>query len=200
MTARFLANAQDQATNIKCWTDFVKTANTQSQWLYMLIDAAHDCRILPALENSKHARCCLFNEEQVSRAVKNVSPFLIKIKSIDDFMMWCLQEGLHRHWMIFFTSPEVHVSELKLHFKRFSLAYSPDGRRYFFRYYDPRVLPVFLASSDLRERTDFFRRCTKIWVPQISSSGCIQFLQLDATGATQILDNPLQTFATRELQ
>ncbi|MET0357765.1 MAG: DUF4123 domain-containing protein [Cellvibrio sp.] len=176
------------AANSVHWAHyFLQTASDESQWLYMLIDAAHDARIFPALEKSWHTRACLFSEDQVSSAIKSAAPFLVKIKKIDEFMVWCMQEGFNKHWMIFFTSPEIHVSEIKLHFKRFSQAYGPDGKQYFFRYYDPRVLPIFLAAAGGRDRTDFFRRCKLVWIPQVCSDGSVQVLKLDASCSPQVV-------------
>lgn len=190
MNIRCQSDTGDPAIAANIWAEFLESANDGGQWLYMLIDAAQDSRIFPELEKSLHTRACLFAEEHVSSELKAVSPFIVKIKKIDAFVMWCLLEGLHRHWMIFCTSPEIHVSELKLHFKRFSLVGAPDGKQFLFRYYDPRVLPVFLASSDQSDRSEFFRRCKKIWVPQVSSAGAIQFLELDVEGRQQVLHNP----------
>lgn len=85
-----------------------------------------------------------------------------------------------------------HVSDLRLHFKRFSLAQAPDGKHYFFRYYDPRVLSAFLTVSDQRERVDFFLHCNKVWLPQALPEGDIQLLQLDTAGTSVDVQNPEQ--------
>lgn len=183
-------NTHDKTERVEKWIDFLKTISNTEEYLYMIIDCAHDTRILPALAKSLNSRCCLFNEENISETIKAVAPFLVKIKNIDEFVSWCIDEGMHRHWMIFFTSADQHVSDLRLHFKRFSLANTPDGKQYFFRYYDARVLPVFITSCEQREREDFFRHCRTVWAPQVSPEGDTQLLQLDVTGATQVLLNP----------
>ena len=191
MNSFYTATQTDRAINTKLWAEyFLRAAAEDDQWLYMLIDAAHDTRIFTALEECLHTRACLFSEDYVSAALKSASPFLLKIKTIDDFVMWCLQEGVHRHWMIFFTSPEIHVSEMKLHFKRFTYALGPDGKQYFFRYYDPRVLPIFLTAGDQRERKEFFRRCKTVWIPQVSPDGNIQFLQIDSECTPLMINYP----------
>lgn len=170
-----------------------------AEYLYMFIDAAHDPRIYPAIANSIHTRCCLFSEEHIADEVKAVSPFLVKIKRFDDFVSWCLREGLHRNWMTFFSSTEVHVSELRLHFKRFSIASTPDGKRYFFRYHDPRILPAFLAASDPGDRLEFFGPCRAIWVPQISQTNDVELLEIRADGRQSLLQNPTHMFATTRM-
>jgi hypothetical protein len=182
----------DHATSVKRWAEFLGSVNNGKQWLYMLIDAAHDSRIFPALERSSHARCCLFDDTRISGAVRSVAPFLVKIKKIDEFIMWCMLEGLHRNWMLFFSSPEMHVSELRIHFKRYSFVHTHEGKQCLFRYYDPRILPVYLESLDKRERTQFFLRCNTIWIPLASSTVGVQFLQFEAEGVAQVLNTPSQ--------
>ncbi|PUA26720.1 MAG: hypothetical protein B0W54_23580 [Cellvibrio sp. 79] len=190
MDMQNIKNTHKNTEPAEQWINFLKTISNSEEHLYMIIDCAHDTRILPALAKSLNSRCCLFNEENVSETIKAVAPFLVKIKNIDEFVSWCISEGMHRHWMIFFTSADQHVSDLRLHFKHFSLAHTPDGKQYFFRYYDARVLPVFITSCEQRERDDFFRHCKTIWVPQVSHEGSAQLLQLDITGAAQVLLNP----------
>lgn len=162
---------------------------TQAEYLYMLLDTAQDPRIYPKMQNSINTRCCLFNEDHISEEIKAVSPYLIKIKSVDDFVDWCLREGLVRNWMILLSSNQVHVSELRLHFKRFSIAQMPDGRRYFFRYYDPRVLPAYLLASNQNERDDFFRQCSTFWIPERASGGQLQLRQINADGSQKLLQD-----------
>ena len=177
---------------------FRASANNQEEWLYMIIDCAHDSQIYPALIKSLNTRCCLFAEEQISDTIKAVAPFLVKIKTIDEFVTWCLFEGMHRHWMVFFTSADIHVSNLRLHFKQFSFVFSPSGKQFFFRYYDPRVLSAFLTSSDQRQRTDFFRHCKKVWIPQSPVEGRIQFLQVDVAGTQVVLHSSGQVSKATE--
>lgn len=170
-------------------SDMLRKSAASSEYLYMLIDTAQDPRIYPALVNSPHTRCCLFSEEQISDDVKAVSPFVVKIKRCDDFVSWCLREGLLRNWMVFFSSPQIHVSELRLHFKRYALAQTPDGKRYFFRYYDPRVLITFIAACDPKERQALFRQCRTFWIPQMVEASGVQWVQIAADGQQTILNN-----------
>lgn len=165
---------------------------TQAQYLYMFVDAAQDSRIYPKIQNSINTRCCLFSEDHISDEIKSVSPYLMKIKIVDDFVEWCLREGLLRNWMILFSSTQVHVSELRLHFKRFSLAQTPDGKRYFFRYYDPRVLPPYLLASTHNERDEFFRECSAFWLPERAPGGQLQLRQINADGSQALLQNAAQ--------
>lgn len=104
-----------------------------------------------------------------------------------------------RNWMILLSSNQVHVSELRLHFKRFSIAQMPDGRRYFFRYYDPRVLPAYLRASNQNERDDFFRQCSTFWIPERAPGGQLQLRQINADGSQKLLQDAAQSFTEAKL-
>ena len=45
---------------------------------------------------------------------------------------------------------------VRAHFRRFLVVQSPEGEFWYFRFYDPRVLPVFLESSNEDEVKEFF--------------------------------------------
>ncbi|MBK8056880.1 MAG: DUF4123 domain-containing protein [Gemmatimonadetes bacterium] len=47
------------------------------------------------------------------------------------------------------------LEELLTHFQQFVTLLSPDGEEWFFRFYDPRVLPVYLESVTPEEREQF---------------------------------------------
>lgn len=157
------------------WIDYLKQASTGDASLYMIIDCAQDARIYPEILNSMNAKCCLFSDEHVSTRIKAVAPHLIKIKHVDEAIYWCIREGLHRNWMIFLISKVVHVSDLRLHLKRFSIVQGPEGKQYLFRFYDPRVLPTFIRSIE-QGQSDFFRHVLKIWIPKISEEGTLKRL------------------------
>lgn len=158
------------------WIAFLKQCCGADECLYMVIDAAQDERIYQIILKTQNSKCCLFSDENTSATIKAVAPHLIKIKRMDESIDWCIREGLRRHWIVFFVSNIVHVSDLRLHFKRFSVVQGPERKQYLFRFYDPRVLPAFIASNE-QARSEFFRHLLKIWIPQISDNGSLQRLE-----------------------
>lgn len=158
------------------WIAFLKQCCGAHESLYMVIDGAHDERIYPTILKTRNSKCCLFSDEHTSATIKAVAPHLIKIKRVDESIDWCIREGLRRYWMMFFVSDAAHVSDLRLHFKRFSVVQGPEGKQYLFRFYDPRVLPAFIASNK-EAQSEFFRHIYKIWIPQIPDTGRLQRLE-----------------------
>lgn len=177
-----------QTLPYECYRLF-KAATNADEHLYMLIDSAHDERIYPMLAASKNMRCCLFSEENTSPEIKAVAPYLIKIKTLDESLQWCLREGLHQHWMLFFVSTQEHVSELRQHFKRFAVVEMPNGKQGLFRYYDPRVLPAFLKATPEPEREKFFHSIRLFLMPQKNVlNGSVSILQWEINGQANLLD------------
>ncbi len=182
----------------ECYQILKSGLNAYEQ-LYMIIDAANDERIYPALQASTNIRCCLFSEDNVPEEIKSVAPYLVKLKNMDEAMAWCLREGLHRNWMIFFTSEQQHITELKLHFKRFSIVLTPDGKECLFRYHDPRVLPAFLIASTPQERQKFFQHIGVFQVPLHSATEGTQILQFAEDGQQHLL-NTRKSIARKDQQ
>jgi hypothetical protein len=50
----------------------------------------------------------------------------------------------------------VSFEELYKHFRRFLTVNTEDGQKLYFRYYDPRVLRVFLPTCDSAQLSEFF--------------------------------------------
>lgn len=134
--------------------------------LYMIIDAARDPRIFPALVASQALHVCLYSEDKVADEIRAVAPYLVRIQQLDDFINWCLEEGLHQQWMIFFTASGQHLPGLRTHFKRLAIVATEDGDRLLFRYYDPRVLSVYLPTCNQTERDYIYKSIPWFWVPQ----------------------------------
>ena len=65
---------------------------------------------------------------------------------------WILREGWGRNWGIFAAVPRGTAFDVVLdHFREFLQVRLPDGRIVFFRFYDPRVLRLFLPSCDAEQ-------------------------------------------------
>ncbi|MCG7851384.1 MAG: DUF4123 domain-containing protein, partial [Methanosarcinaceae archaeon] len=61
------------------------------------------------------------------------------------------------HWGIFaITAKEVDLRTVRRHFRRFLMVKDPEGKQIYFRYYDPRVLNVFLPTCNSEELSVVF--------------------------------------------
>jgi hypothetical protein len=82
---------------------------------------------------------------------------------------------------------DLSLWDLRLWLRRHLQAMLPDGRVVLFRFYDPRVLSIWLASLTPEDLATWFGPVSQWWVPL---PDCTLSLTLDASGLVQ-LSQPL---------
>lgn len=87
----------------------------------------------------------------------NVPPavYLAHVPTNSALLPKLVQEGWGKHWILFFTCMHP-FAEIRKHLRQFILLQTDEGKRFFFRYYDPRLLQFFLTSCSTQEITQFF--------------------------------------------
>ena len=127
-------------------------------WSFMktwaILDAARDDRIYRAVDRSSQESCCLF-AGNISPALREVAPYLVRFDKEDDSTNFILDNGWGNAWGIFFSS-QASMETLRKHFRRFLRVTDESGRKLLFRYYDPRVLTIYLPTCTNEELTDIF--------------------------------------------
>jgi hypothetical protein len=83
------------------------------------------------------------------------APYLVHLQVETAFTEWIVREGWGKHWGIFaLSSSDLRV--LRNHFRALLTVYDPDGKPVLFRYYDPRVLRIYLPTCNREELGTFF--------------------------------------------
>jgi hypothetical protein len=83
----------------------------------------------------------------------SVSPYLVSVDpQVCDWIFVALRDTC---WGIFLLT-KANAAELYQHFQQFLSVQLPDGSVCFFRYYDPRILKVYLRSCNVHELAEFF--------------------------------------------
>jgi hypothetical protein len=85
----------------------------------------------------------------------HVSPNLFSFDPQTDFAKWYMQNGWGNSWGILVNS-DIDLKPLVKHFRHFLMVKKENGEQLYFRFYDPRVLRVFLPTCDERQLNDFF--------------------------------------------
>jgi len=122
-------------------------------YLYALLDA-YDAPTVPAKvqELGTESAVCLF----VGNAEKKyweLAPYLIQIDA--STLEWMRQSVWGSACGVFLLSKS-GLETLRTHLRRFLMVQLPDGERWFFRYYDPRILKVYLQNCRTDELEIFF--------------------------------------------
>jgi hypothetical protein len=123
---------------------------TGTEWtVFALLDAARDPRVFAEVSTSGLPHECLF-AGKVPRTLAKAAPYIVELDPRAGFTRRLLEQGWGRSWGVFVSS-DARLEELRKHFRTFlKVKDQRTGRSVFFRYYDPRVLRVYLptCSSD----------------------------------------------------
>ena len=122
--------------------------------VYAILDGASVPHLPQQLWECRPEHYCLFPGD-LEPDMAEVAPYLVKLEAESDFGTWVLEEGWGNHWGVLATTP-VEGIEARKHFASLIDVYDADGKPLIFRYYDPRVLRVFLPTCDRGELTEFF--------------------------------------------
>lgn len=121
---------------------------------YSILDAARDDVIYPKLLDSDVQSICLFHGAKADE-LATVAPYLMHLKRDDSFTDWLMNHGWGKSWGIFLQSYAT-LNELQRHFRKFLMVYDEEGTPLYFRFYDPRVLRVYLPTCNETELETIF--------------------------------------------
>lgn len=114
-----------------------------------IVDGASVPGLLGRLYRDRPRFACLYRGE-LPPDLAEVAPYLVGLTPEAPFTEWLLSEGWGRHWGIF-ARTTADFAAARRHFRRFLMVKHPDGRSLYFRYYDPRVLRVFLPTCSTEQ-------------------------------------------------
>jgi len=135
--------------------DFLlKQAEKEGCQLYGIIDSARNEDVFRHLITGNVRYRSLF-EGTMDEQSYGVSGFLVECKKESLLFQWMTTEAWGDSCCIFFTS-KADFDNLFKHFQQFNRVYLEDDRVVLFRYYDPRVLRVYLPTCGRREIDLFF--------------------------------------------
>lgn len=124
------------------------------QPLYAILDAARDIRVLALLMQSQDEHQSLYEGVQGEKLMQ-VSPYLVRLDKDSLLLASMVFEGWGHSWGVFLTfGGEFQV--LRRHLRQFLEVQLPDGKQVYFRFYDPRVLRVFMPTCTADETNQFF--------------------------------------------
>jgi hypothetical protein len=126
----------------------------QDSSVFALLDGASAPNLVKLLYDNKPEFCCLYPGE-LKPDIAAVAPYLVRLESGKEFTRIVLKEGWGAHWGVFVSS-SADLRALRDHFREFHKVELPDQRTVIFRYYDPRVLRIFLPVCNHAELAMFF--------------------------------------------
>lgn len=138
------ANPQVAATMAHLRAQTLRLGDRHS--LYALVDGAHEPFIHRRILLSGGTYRCLYRGH-LSSSHQEMAPYLVLLDAARTTTQWILEEGIPNHWVSFFAATH-DIDFLQNHFRKFLTVQREDGRKLYFRFYDPRVIPLF-AGTDI---------------------------------------------------
>jgi len=124
------------------------------QPLYAVLDAARDIKILALLLKSNEEYQSLYEGPQGAKLAQ-VAPYLVRLKKDSILLEKLVRDGWGESWGVYLTCAS-EFNEVRRHLRHFLEVMLPEGEQVYFRYYDPRVLRVYLPTCTFEETDSFF--------------------------------------------
>lgn len=127
--------------------------------VWAIVDGARKDGLAQAVRFSALDHCCLYSGRR-GLELQDVAPYLVHLRKGWQFTRRLIEKGWGNSWGIFFTS-DATLDSLRHHFRQFLRVRDEQGRRLIFRYYDPRVLRIYLPSCNAEE--------LRLWFEQVDA-------------------------------
>jgi hypothetical protein len=110
--------------------------------LWAILDGARDPAIFGKVDSVRH-QCCLYAGTLPWQLQMN-APYLVELPA-GEFTASLVRAAWGNSWGIFLRA-EASMETLRRHLRTFLRVADQQGRRLIFRYYDPRVMRVYLPT------------------------------------------------------
>ena len=157
--------------------------------VYAVVDAARDNELAVAARSRFGLRLHTLFEGELAQYLDHAAPHLIPVRLDCEYVeLWA--EHLGRSAGILLLT-NADTDALRAHLRRMFVVTDEHGEEYFFRFYDPRVLRVYLPTCTVEEGHDFFGPIRRILV-ESERPGMILRYEVDHRGVKGV-EGPLRT-------
>lgn len=139
---------------------------------WAILDSARDERIYPALRLSRLEYISLYSGK-LPDALQRAAPYLVELAAGYSFTRPLLDMGWGNSWGVFLRIKDAR--NLRHHLRGFLRVQDEAGRTLVFRYYDPRVLRVYLPTCQKGELATVFGPISSFLVESEGGEGLIEF-------------------------
>lgn len=128
---------------------------------YAILDGAANPALLDHLYDERPEFACLYRGE-LAPDIAECAPYLARLELNTPFTEWVTTKGWGRHWGVFAVA-DCDFRILHRHLRKLNMVYGQEFHKsLLFRYYDPRVLSVFLPACSAEQSAEIFGP-VKIW-------------------------------------
>lgn len=145
---------------------------------YAILDGASNPALLDHLyaENPPEFACLYRGELEPD--IAECAPYVACLEPDTPFTNWLSGKCWGLHWGIFALA-DCDLKTIRTHLRKLNMIYEPETHKpLLFRYYDPRVLSVFLPTCDAKQVSEFFGP-VHTWFAEDKDGSCIQHFSRD---------------------
>lgn len=127
----------------------------EGESLYAILEAARNIDIAYIVQSTPDLEYVSLYKGREEEPMWDAAPYLVRCVRKSEFFNWVIDRGWGDSWGIFVTS-KASLEDLCKHFQEFLVVHDEDGKQMYFRFYDPRILPLFLSTCTGTQRVEFF--------------------------------------------
>jgi len=150
---------------------FWSRGSTRDVWA--VLDGARDRRIYGFLLDSYLNYSCLY-AGALHPDLEVAAPYLVQLDFEDRYARRLIEQAWGNSWGIFLRA-DIRMERLRRHLRTFLVALGPNGKRLVFRYYDPRVLRVYLPTCVPAELATMFGPIDRFWTEAVQPDTLQEF-------------------------
>jgi hypothetical protein len=142
--------------------------------VWAVLDCARDRQIYSAIYHSHNISACLY-AGAIPDALERRAPHLVRLEYEKDRLTdLLLSSAWGQSWGVFLRA-DTNLQKLRTHLRKFLIVADEGGRRLLFRYYDPRVLRVFLPTCTADQLDVLYGPVDLFWTEAPDASGLLCF-------------------------
>lgn len=141
--------------------------------VWAILDGARDRRIFSFLLNSYLNYSCLYSGT-LAPELEIAAPYLVQLEYEDRFSRDLIEQSWGNSWGVFLRC-DAGLQKLRRHLRGFLIVQDPRGRRMLFRYYDPRVLRVYLPTCNAEELRKIYGPISTCWTEDEQAQALLEF-------------------------
>jgi hypothetical protein len=166
--------------------------------LFAVLDAARDPQVWKAMGDLGLERECLFSG-RLTPALQAASPYLVRLVPGSFAFEKLLEQSWGQSWGIFLAA-RTSLREVRRHLRTFLQVQTEDRKKLLFRYYDPRVLRVFLPTCDADQLGQIFGPIQRFDMEAPQSSSLLRFRAVAEPGGPLTLRSWCYELSGTDLQ
>jgi hypothetical protein len=148
------APAEDPALNLEQQARVLDYLARQKLPLFALLDAARAPDVLPTLLAHTEVHYSLYDGPD-GEELDAVAPYLVQLHARSPLTELLVREHWGQSWGVYLWAL-TDFKALRRHLRRFLIVQDAKAKDMYFRFYDPRVLRVFLPTCTPDELGEFF--------------------------------------------